>query len=179
MAISKLKNGKATGNYQIPAELIKEGRWGNSRRSFMNLFKKCGMKRSYHMSGNTAKYVYGGYCGVARNDSHSITHITTSFRFVEHQLVYRCLKCCTVVVALLPTLVVTSLGLPHRCWLQPENRVTMWRRAVWSAAGDDVHWMRGWLVVGPQCIAVAAVDVVAGLCGVRQRTVPRCVVPGP
>jgi hypothetical protein len=38
--------------------------------------------------------------------------------------------------------------------------------------------MRGWLVVGLQCIAAAAVDVVAGLCGARQRTVPRRVVPG-
>jgi len=30
------------------------------------------------------------------------------------------------------------------------------------AAGDDVHWMHGWLVVGPQCIAVAAADEVEG-----------------
>jgi hypothetical protein len=29
--------------------------------------------------------------------------------------------------------------------------------------GDDVHWTYGWLVVSPQCIAAAAVDVVAEL----------------
>jgi len=57
MAISKLKNRKATGNDQIPAELIKSGRWGSSRRSFINLYKKYGRKRSYHMSGNMARYV--------------------------------------------------------------------------------------------------------------------------
>ena len=45
---------KQTGNYQIPAELIREGRWGSSRRSFKNLFQKYGRKRSYHMSGNMA-----------------------------------------------------------------------------------------------------------------------------
>jgi hypothetical protein len=59
------------------------------------------------------------------------------------------------------------------------ERVTMWRRGAWSSVGDDIHWMHGWLVVGPRCIAVAAVDVVAGLCDTRQRTVPRRVVPGP
>ena len=31
-------------------------------------------------------------------------------------------------------------------------------------SGDDVHWMRGWLVVGPRCIAAAAADAVPGLC---------------
>jgi hypothetical protein len=40
-------------------------------------------------------------------------------------------------------------------------------------AGDDVDWLCGWLVVSPQCISAAAVDVVAGLCGARQRTVLR------
>ena len=30
-------------------------------------------------------------------------------------------------------------------------------------SGDDVHWMRGWLVVGPRCIAAAAADVVPRL----------------
>ena len=30
-------------------------------------------------------------------------------------------------------------------------------------SGDDVSWMRGWLVVGPRCIAAAAADVVPGL----------------
>jgi hypothetical protein len=59
-----------------------------------------------------------------------------------------------------------SLGLPQRCWLQPENRVTVWGRGVREAAGDDIHWMRGWLV-GPRCIGVAAADVVAGLCAAR------------
>jgi hypothetical protein len=82
-----------------------------------------------------------------------------------------------VVVAQLPRLVVMSLGHPQRCWLQPENKVTVWRKGVRSAAGD-VHWMCGWLVVGPWCFAAAAVDVAAGLCGARQRTVPRRVVPG-
>jgi hypothetical protein len=72
-----------------------------------------------------------------------------------------------VVVALLPRLVVTSLGLPQRCWLQPENRVTVWRGGVRSAACDGIQWMRGWLVVGPRCIEAAAVDVVEGLCGAR------------
>jgi hypothetical protein len=38
--------------------------------------------------------------------------------------------------------------------------------------------MRGRLVVGPRCIEAAVVDVIAGLCGARQRTVPRRVVPG-
>jgi uncharacterized protein YqgC (DUF456 family) len=42
----------------------------------------------------------------------------------------------------------------------------------------EVDWMRGWLVVGSRCIAAAAVDVVAGLCGARQRTVTGCVIPG-
>ena len=83
------------------------------------------------------------------------------------------------VVDQLPSLVVMSLGLSQRCWLQWENRVTVLQRGVRLAVGDDVHWMRGWLVVGPRCIAAAAVDVVAGLCGARQRTVPRRVVPGP
>ena len=30
-------------------------------------------------------------------------------------------------------------------------------------SGDGVRWMRGWLVVGPRCIAAAAADVVPGL----------------
>jgi len=30
-------------------------------------------------------------------------------------------------------------------------------------SGDDVSWMRSWLVVGPRCIASAAADVVSGL----------------
>ena len=30
-------------------------------------------------------------------------------------------------------------------------------------SGDDVRWMRGWLVVGPRCIAAAAADIVPGL----------------
>ena len=30
-------------------------------------------------------------------------------------------------------------------------------------SGDDVSWMRGWLVVGPRCIAAAAADIVPGL----------------
>jgi hypothetical protein len=34
-------------------------------------------------------------------------------------------------------------------------------------SGNDVHWMGGWLVVGPRCIAVAAANVVAGLCAAR------------
>jgi hypothetical protein len=29
---------------------------------------------------------------------------------------------------------------------------------------NDIHWMHGGLVVSPHCIAVAAADVVAGLC---------------
>ena len=37
-------------------------------------------------------------------------------------------------------------------------------------SGDGVRWMRGWLVVGPRCIAAAAADVVPGLvsgpCGI-------------
>jgi hypothetical protein len=41
--------------------------------------------------------------------------------------------------------------------------VTVWRSGGQSAAGDDVHWMRGWLVVSPRCIAAAAVDVDAEL----------------
>jgi hypothetical protein len=69
-----------------------------------------------------------------------------------------------MVVALLLRLVVMSLGLPQQGWLQPENRVTVCWRRVRSAVGDDIHWMHGWLVVGPRCIAVAAADVVAGLC---------------
>jgi hypothetical protein len=51
MAISKLKNGEATGYDNIPAELIKWEEKG-STRSFMNPFQKYGRKRSYHMSGN-------------------------------------------------------------------------------------------------------------------------------
>jgi hypothetical protein len=54
----------------------------------------------------------------------------------------------------------------------------VWRKVVWSAGGDDVHWMRSRLVVGPRCITAAAANVVAGLRGTRQRTVPRRVVPG-
>jgi len=57
IAISNLKNGKATGNDQNPAEMMKEGRVGSSRRSFMNLFKKYRRKRSYHKSGNKAQYI--------------------------------------------------------------------------------------------------------------------------
>ena len=71
------------------------------------------------------------------------------------------------VVDQLPRCVVMLLGLPQRCWMQSENRVTVWRRGVWLAAGDDIHWMHGWLVIGPRCIAVAAADVVAGLCAAR------------
>ena len=55
MEIRKLKNGKATGNDQNPVKLIKGAGWGgSSRRSFTNLFKKYGRKRSYHVSGNMA-----------------------------------------------------------------------------------------------------------------------------
>jgi hypothetical protein len=57
-----------------------------------------------------------------------------------------------------------SLGLPQHCWPQAENRVAVRQRAVRSAVGNDAHWMRGWLAVGPRCIAVAAADVVAVLC---------------
>ena len=83
-----------------------------------------------------------------------------------------------MVVAQLPRLVVMLLGLPQRCWLQSENRVTEWRRGVQSAVSDDVHWMRSWLVVCPRFIAMAAADVVAGLCAAKKRTVPGRVVPG-
>ena len=44
MAITKLKNGKATGHDQIPTELIKEDEEG-TRRLFMNSFQTYGRKR--------------------------------------------------------------------------------------------------------------------------------------
>jgi hypothetical protein len=53
MATSKLKNGKETRLDQIPATLIKEEEKG-SKKPFMNSFKKCGRRRSYHMIVNMA-----------------------------------------------------------------------------------------------------------------------------
>ena len=66
MAISKLKNGKATGNDQFPAEVIKGGRWGSSRRSFMNLFQIYGRKRSYHA------WKYGIICPIQKRGDEMI-----------------------------------------------------------------------------------------------------------
>jgi hypothetical protein len=39
--------------------------------------------------------------------------------------------------------------------------------------------MHVWLVVSTTGIAMAAADLVAGLCAARKRTLPRRVVPGP
>jgi hypothetical protein len=86
-----------------------------------------------------------------------------------------------VVVALL---VVKSLNLLQRSWLQQENSVTIWWRGVRSAAGDDIHGMHGWLAIGPRCIAMAVAYVfTADTCSARSRSrrglaVRRGVLPG-
>jgi hypothetical protein len=87
MAISELKNGKATGNYQIPAELIKEERWRSSRRSFMILFKKYGMKRSYH------ERKYGIICPIQKrgdemicDTNRAVTLLGTTYKILANIL---------------------------------------------------------------------------------------------
>ena len=54
MAISKLKNRKATGSDQIPAELIKEGGKELKKVNCQCQLPKYGRNRSYHMRGNMA-----------------------------------------------------------------------------------------------------------------------------
>ena len=50
MAISKMKNGKATGHDQIPAKLIKEGGKEFEKVIYERVSKIHGQKRSYHMA---------------------------------------------------------------------------------------------------------------------------------
>jgi hypothetical protein len=56
MAVSKLKNRKATGRDQIPASLIKEGGKELKKANCEHQLKKYRRKKSYHMSGNMAYY---------------------------------------------------------------------------------------------------------------------------
>jgi hypothetical protein len=53
MAISKLKNGEATGHDKFPAELIKEGGKGLEMVIYEPISKIC-VEDSYHMSGKLA-----------------------------------------------------------------------------------------------------------------------------
>jgi hypothetical protein len=55
----------------------------------------------------------------------------------------------------------TPLGRPWRGW-ESNIAVDLKGIGLW-ARSDDVDWMRGCLVVVPQCIAAAAVYVVAEL----------------